>query len=62
MSKDEATADRAAAEYWRQVARIDRAEIGRALSNARDLSAAARREDQPQPLPTQRRTYALRPG
>jgi len=62
MSKDAAATDRAAAEYWQQVARIDRVEVGRAVTNARDLSAAARKEDQPQPAQTQRRASALRPG
>jgi hypothetical protein len=62
MSKDAAATDRAAAEYWRQVARIDRVEVGRAVTNARDLSAAARREDQPPQAQAQRPTSALRLG
>jgi hypothetical protein len=62
MSKDAAAADRAAAAYWRRVAALDRADVARARSNAHDLSAAARREDQPPQTPTQRRASALRPG
>ena len=63
MSKEPAAADRAAAAYWRQVARADRSKATTASANARKLTDAARREE---PEASEReatgRTSRLRPG
>ena len=60
MSKEAASADLQAAAYWKNVARIDRAEIGVATVKVGELTAAARREET-EPAETKRRTRSLGP-
>jgi hypothetical protein len=45
MSQEAAAADLQAAAYWRGVARVDRAEVGVAVSKVGELISAARREE-----------------
>lgn len=49
MSREAASNDRRAAEYWRSVAQADRSEARIAAANAQSLTNAARREDTPPP-------------
>lgn len=63
MGKDAADADRAAAEYWRRVARVDQNEARVAVNSARELTKAARREErEPGERQASGRTGRLRPG
>lgn len=61
MGKDAADGDRAAAEYWRRVARIDQNEARVAVANVRELTKAARHKDR-EPGERKASTSRLWPG
>ena len=58
MSKEGASADLQAAAYWKNVLRLDRAEIGVAVPKVTELTKAAR-SDEVQPTNGARRTKGL---
>ena len=61
MSNDAAAADLAAAAYWKNVARADRAEIGVATTKVTELVTAAQQEAK-EPSATPRRARSLGAG
>jgi len=61
MSNEAASADLQAAAYWRNVARIERAEVTAAVTKVGEPATAAKREEK-EPKDGPRRTQGLSAG